>query len=198
MSGNANAPGRSERNATDGPQQSKERLSFQDLVGEWGDLPVSPSRGDALELFHPEKQGDEVEPGASQGMDLEDSERFGTISGDMPARPTRRKRDENPLNARVLTESGARKTPLWAQTLYMALAAWLSLVPIWTGMLASVLQPWYSYSVMTLGGGAAFWAAYGMYHEDTAPLRFYCLGGLVLGMGAAVMAFLMRGWGIML
>lgn len=194
-----NTPGRREGKAKAGPRNDSQELSFQDLIGELGDVPPLSSP-DMVEggPSAPEKRPDwsdseePIAPGVAEG------EWYGTVSGDMPARPVRRKREENPLNARVLTESGTRKTPLWLKTLYMAAAAWLLLLPIWTGVLTSVIQPWYSYSVMALGGGAVFWAAYGMYHEATPALRANCLGGLMLGLGAAVMAFLLRTRGIIL
>jgi len=192
------------RDRTAGSADPPERLSFQDLLGELGEPPAL-TRGDAFpdEDFLGNQRG-----AASQdpdpdvvgvpGKGNEQAEWPGTVPGDAPAEPVRRKRDENPLNARVLTESGARKTPLWVKTLYMSLAAWLLLVPLWLGLLVTVWQPWYSYSVMALGGGAVFWAAYGMYHEETVGLRASCMGGLIIGAGAMVAAFLMRDTGVLL
>lgn len=199
MAENINASGQPKRRAKAGPQNDPQGLSFQKLIGEAGDIPTfsSPDMAEG-DLSAPEKRPlrtdseEPLEPGVEEG------EWYGTVSGDMPIRLDRRKREENPLNARVLTESGVRKTPLWLKAFYMAAAAWLLLLPVWTGMLTSVMQPWYSYSVMVLGGGAVFWAVYGMYHEATPVLRVSCLGGLVLGLGAAVMAFLLRTRGIIL
>ena len=116
MTENPKVPGRPDGKATAGPRNNPEQLSFHALIGELGDVPpLSSPEKDELVPFISEKRPIHMDSDELlQGLP-EESEWFGTVSGDMPARPARRKREENPLNARVLTESGARKTPLWVK-----------------------------------------------------------------------------------
>lgn len=169
-------------------QARKESLSFQSLIEEMGDLPATEVRreegGGAPGA--PDRNlatGSLVDAGFL-GMD------GGTMPGDVdqPAAP-RRKPNENDF--RVLTGSSPKRTPIWLQTLLTGGASVLLLLPV-SGKSSGYVyyQPWYSYGVMFLAAVTVLWSLYGVYREEENRDRALCAIGLVLGLAAAVGAWL--------
>jgi len=107
---------------------------------------------------------------------------------DQPAAP-RRKPNENDF--RVLTGSSPKRTPIWLQTLLTGGASVLLLLPV-SGKSSGYVyyQPWYSYGVMFLAAVTVLWSLYGVYREEENRDRALCAIGLVLGLAAAVGAWL--------
>lgn len=169
-------------------QARKESLSFQSLIEEMGDLPATQA---------PQADG----TGATEVQDrnlatgsLADAEYVGfgggTKAGDMDeAAAPRRKKNEDDF--RVLTGSSPKRTPIWLQTLLMGGAAVLFLLPV-SGKASGYVyyQPWYSYGVIFLAAVTILWSLYGMYREDENRDRGLCAIGLVMGLAAGIVAYL--------
>jgi hypothetical protein len=169
-------------------QARKESLSFQSLIEEMGDLPSTQDPQN-------EEGNTPLPAGGNRATgSLADAGYIGfdggTVAGntDEPAAPRRKKSEDD---FRVLTGSSPKRTPIWLQTLLMGGAAVLFLLPV-SGKASGYVyyQPWYSYGVIFLAAVTVLWSLYGMYREDENRDRGLCAIGLVMGIAAGVVAYL--------
>ena len=168
-------------------QAARESLSFQSLIQELGD--TTPTAGTAPENQPP--SATDIPDGSL--LDKDEDYFGGTVDGNAYVAPSLKKQKQlTSIEQRLLTGSAAQKTPLWLTSLFIGGASCLLLLPIIFRSSLMVWQPVYSYVVMLLGGGAVFWAVYGMLRDEAPEERWRCLFGIGLGLISLIVAFLMR------
>ena len=169
-------------------QARRESLSFQSLIEEMGDLPATQA---------PQTDGGDLTEPADRNLatgSLADAGFVGfgggTVAGDADE-PTARRRRKNEDDFRVLTGSSPKRTPIWLQTLLMGGIAVLLLLPV-SGRASGYVyyQPWYSYGVIFLAAVTILWSLYGMYRGEENRDRGLCAIGLVMGVAAGIVAYL--------
>ena len=177
-------------------QAERESLSFQSLVQQYGDFTVPPPQeaGSANDLGSMDTLVDAPTVIANKdfvadGSLLDRDSLFfgGTVMGDELPGAKRKKFEED---MRVLAASGGKKTPIWLQAFFLGGFSLLLLLPIVGGSGFVMFQPGYSYVVMFLAAGTAFWATYGMMHEEEFSERWLCLIGLAMALAAGTVAWL--------
>ncbi len=178
-------------------QAERESLSFQSLIQEYGEFTTPPQvpegtgfPGDTNTLLDAPTDLVGVDS-VADGSLLDRDSLFlgGTVMGDA-APATQRRNFEDDL--RVLGESGGKKTPIWLQAFFVGGLSLLLLLPIVGGSGFVMFQPWYSYGVIFLASITAFWAIYGMVHEDEPKERWLCLIGLAMALASTVAAWVTR------
>ncbi len=178
-------------------QAEGETLSFQSLVQEYGDFTIPPqSSGESggtenadtvLDAPTNIAANDSVADGSLLNRDS--LLLGGTVMGDLLPDARRRKFEDD---MRVLTASGGKKTPIWLQAFFVGGLSLLLLLPIVGGSGFVMFQPGYSYVVMFLAAVTAFWAVYGVVHEEEPKERWLCLIGLAMALAAITVAWLTR------
>jgi len=177
-------------------QAEHEKLSFQSLLQEYGDITLPQTRppedfANMETLITPAADFSSQLDSVPDGSLLNRDSLFtgGTIMGDeLPqARPNKFEKD-----LRVLGASGGKKTPIWLQVFFVGGLSLLLLLPIVGGSGFVMFQPWYSYVVIFLAAGNTFWSVYGVVHEDEPKDRWLCLIGLAMGLAAIAVAWIMR------
>jgi hypothetical protein len=176
-------------------QAERESFSFQSLVQEYGDFTVPPASAEdtgsmntLLDAPTNILANDSVPDGSL--LDRDSLFLGGTVMGDALPGAAARKRFEEDM--RVLAASGGKKTPIWLQALFIGGLSLLLLLPIVGGSGFVMFQPWYSYVVIFLAAVTAFWAVYGMVHEEEPKERLLCLIGLAMALAAISAAWLLR------
>jgi hypothetical protein len=176
-------------------QAERESLSFQSLVEEYGDVivPPSPPSGDIGNRNTLVDAPTEIVPNDSVAdgslLDRESLFMGGTVMGDVLPEARRRQLEQD---MRVLGASGGKKTPIWLQAFFLGGLSLLLLLPIVGGSGFVMFQPWYSYMVIFLAAVTAFWAVYGLIHEEEPKERLLCLIGLGMAVAAIAAAWLTR------
>lgn len=176
-------------------QAERESLSFQSLVQQYGDFTVPPPKapddaGNMKTLINAPTEIVEKDFVADGSLLDRDSLFFGgTVMGDAQTAAKRKKFEED---MRVLGASGGKKTPIWLQSFFVGGLSLLLLLPIVGGSGFVMFQPGYSYVVMFLAAGTAFWATYGIVHEREFKERWLCLVGLGMALAAGTVAWLMH------
>lgn len=174
-------------------QAEGEKLSFQSLIQEYGDFTVPPPSADIsnMETFitTPAELG--VNDSVADGSLLDRDSLFlgGTVIGDVLPEAKRNRFEQD---IRVLGASGGKKTPIWLQAFFLGGLSLLLLLPIVGGSGFVMFQPWYSYVVIFLAAVTAFWAIYGVVHEEEPRERMLCLIGLGMALAATAAAWLTR------
>ena len=177
-------------------QAERESNSFQSLIKEYGEFTVPPvgtsdsahDIGTMKTLVDAPTEIVERDSVADGSLLDRDSLFFGgTVMGDTQAAAKRRKFEED---MRVLGASGGKKTPIWLQSFFAGGLSLLLLLPIVGGSGFVMFQPGYSYAVMFLAAGTAFWAVYGIIHEEVFKERWLCLVGLGMALAAGTVAWL--------
>ncbi len=177
-------------------QAERESLSFQSLVQEYGDFttppPSQPSgNSDDLGLLFDATADVTANNSVADGplLDRDSLMMGGTVMGDVLPEATRKKFE---ADMRVLGASGGKKTPIWLQAFFIGGLSLLLLLPIVGGSGFVMFQPLYSYVVIFLAAVTAFWAIYGMIHEEEPRERWLCLIGLGMALAVIVVAWLTR------
>ncbi|HNR32003.1 MAG TPA: hypothetical protein PKI11_14020 [Candidatus Hydrogenedentes bacterium] len=100
------------------------------------------------------------------------------------------------ISSQALSGSAPRGTPVWVSSIFVGGLAWVLLIPLVPflsrGNVFRQAQPWMSYCIVLLGLGAMVWAGAGAVGAQPRRERWLCLIGLAMGLGAAVVAFLVR------
>ena len=176
-------------------QAEGEKLSFQSLLQEYGDftVPTSPPSDDFANmdtLITPQADFSQIDS-VADGSLLDRDSLFmgGTVMGDTLPEAKRKKFEHD---MRVLGASGGKKTPIWLQAFFVGGLSLLLLMPIVGGSGFVMFQPWSSYVVIFLAVGTAFWAVYGIVHEEEPKEQWLCLIGLAMALAAIAVAWLRR------
>lgn len=171
-------------------QEKKEKAppqstSFQDLMGDEEAAPVAP----------PPPRPVAKEPAKEPSPTQDDAPPGGTAYGDLEAIELARAREEDSaeesvedrINARVLSGSAPKASPIWWQCALLTAAAVGLMLAAANAPEFAGLAGLMAYAVMFAGAAAAFWSAYGIY-RDQGTSRWICIvlavvSVLVIGRG---------------
>lgn len=107
-----------------------------------------------------------------------------------------RRSGKREISSQALTGSAPKPTPVWVSGLFTGGLSWVLLIPLMPftsgGNIFHQAQPWMSYSIVFLGLGTVMWAGAGSLRQDPRRERLLCLMGAILGLAAALVAFLVR------
>lgn len=111
----------------------------------------------------------------------------------LAGKPLRRAPSNDPNEFRILTASSPKGTPIWLSGLFTGGMACVLLMPLFKQSGFVDFQPWYSYAVMLMAFSAILWTGYGLSRQTgKGNERWLCLIGLILGLAAFVVAFVLR------
>lgn len=177
------------------PAPSPVSTSFASLIEELPPVPtpVSEARAHAETVIEHEPRRKET-PLRTQELSAEERARRAK-SLDDPEEIKRLLRsaiqdEDEERNFRVLSASAPKATPIWLSGLFTGAMAFILVLPLIFGRGFEVMQPFYSYSIMLLGGGTILWTGYGLFQPSaTRTERWRCVFGLTLGALAVILAY---------
>jgi len=174
------------------PEKKEEKvsLSFEDLMSEMGDIRIKISDESDKVTKTDEKKG--LIGTAEEITEKEIVDNPFTVSAgpqerEEPAplgyKHLKRKPSDDPNEFRILTASSPKPTPMWVSGLISAILAVILSVPLVKNSQSPFFPSFFSYSVILLAGGSAFWNGYGLlWTEDTPFNRLMCIPGIILGL----------------
>jgi len=178
-------------NATE-KQEKKVSLSFEDLSTELGDISIKvPSSSESMSSKEPEVNKDFTNA-KNNTSTQEGVENPFTLSAkpEEKAEPStggykhlKRKPSDDPNEFRILTASSPKATPMWVSGFISALLALILSIPLLKNSQSSFFPSLFSYSVILLAGGSAFWNGYGLlWSGDSSLNRILCIPGIIFSM----------------
>lgn len=174
------------------PEKKEEKvsLSFEDLMSEMGDIRIKVSDTSDKETKTDEKKGwigdvEEITEKGTVDNPFSASAEHQEKAEPAPAgyKHLKRKPSDDPNEFRILTASAPKPTPMWVSGLISAILAVILSIPLVKNSQSPFFPSFFSYSVILLAGGSAFWNGYGLlWTEDTAFNRLMCIPGIILGL----------------
>lgn len=171
-------------------KEDKVSLSFEDLMSEMGDIHIKISSAPDKETKSEEKK--ELISNVDEITEKEIVDNPFTVSAEPqekqePApvgyKHLKRKPSDDPNEFRILTASSPKPTPMWVSGLISAILAVILSIPLIKNSQSPFFPSFFSYSVILLAGGSAFWNGYGLlWTEDTPFNRLMCIPGIILAL----------------
>ncbi|MGC8844863.1 MAG: hypothetical protein ACP5QY_03360, partial [Candidatus Hydrogenedens sp.] len=169
-------------------KEEKVSLSFEDLMSEMGDIRIKISDESNGEKRPEDKKG--LIGATEEIMEKETiKDPFSVSAGPQEKEDTapvgykhlKRKPSDDPNEFRILTASSPKPTPMWVSGLISAILAVILSIPLVKNSQSPFFPSFFSYSVILLSGGSAFWNGYGLFWtEDNAFNRLMCIPGIIL------------------
>lgn len=172
------------------PEKKEEKVSFsfEDLMSEMGDIRIKISDESDKETKPEEKKG--LIGTAEEITEKENVENPFAVSAEPqkneePApvgyKHLKRKPSDDPNEFRILTASSPKPTPMWVSGLISAILAIILSIPLIKNSQSPFFPSFFSYSVILLAGGSAFWNGYGLFQtEENTFNRLMCIPGIIL------------------
>lgn len=170
-------------------QEEKVSLSFEDLSTELGDISIKiPGSSESVASKEPVVNRD-FTSAKNNAPTQEAAENPFALSAkpEEKAEPStggykhlKRKPSDDPNEFRILTASSPKATPMWVSGLISALLALILSIPLLKNSQSPFFPSLFSYSVILLAGGSAFWNGYGLFWSGDSSLnRILCIPGII-------------------
>ncbi len=172
-------------------QEKKVSLSFEDLSTELGDISIKvsgPSESEKTkeQEIHNRNTSNIKTPGQEETenpfvLSTKPEEKAEPSTGGY--KHLKRKPSDDPNEFRILTASSPKATPMWVSGLISSLLSLILSIPLIKNSQSPFFPSLFSYLVILLAGGSAFWNGYGLlWSGDSSFNRVMCIPGIILAM----------------